>query len=35
MENKQVQHVKKNFDENNLDVAEKKLDQKMDKLANK
>lgn len=33
-ENKHVHNVKKMFDENNLDVAEKKLDRNMDKLAN-
>lgn len=33
-ENKHVHNVKKMFDENNLDAAEKKLDRNMDKLAN-
>jgi len=32
MENEHVHHAKKIFDENNLDVAEKKLDQHMEKL---
>jgi hypothetical protein len=32
-ENKHVQKVKKMFDENNLDVAERKLDTGMEKLA--